>query len=296
MGHRLIRWRAMYVSPPRTRRARVLALCLMASLPAQALASAPAPSRKAPVRKTPARRGDFQSSFSAAVRLYESLEYEQALEQLSRAKTLARTTEQEVAVALYQGIVQAELGQRGPSLTSFRTGLYLQPDAKLPVQVSPKVARDFEEVRQAVLRDLGATQEQASAGDRPVQPAPDREPGLVAHVEPPPPTPAYVPSASSEKASGRGTVLPLTLMGATAVAGGAAGFFGLQSRTNVRFAREAVFYDERVSRLKEAEQQAFIANILFGTAGAAALGALATFLIPGGSTPPPASASTGGTP
>jgi len=269
----------------------VLALCLMASLPAQALASAPSPSRKAPVRKTPARRADFQSAFSAAVRLYEGLEYEQALEQLSRARALARTTEQEVSVALYQGIVQAELGQRVQALSSFRTGLYLQPDAKLPAQVSPKVARDFEEVRQAVLRDLGKTPEEpVSTEDRPVQP-----PGLVAQVEPPPPAPAYVPAVSTQRATGRGNVLPITLMGATAVAGGAAGFFGLQSRTNVQFAREAAFYDERVSRLKEAEQQAFIANILFGTASAAAMGALATFLIAGGdSNPPPASA--GGTP
>jgi hypothetical protein len=275
----------------------VLALCLMASLPAQALASAPSPSRKAPVRKTPAKKMDFQSAMSAAVRLYEGLEYEQALEQLSRARTLARSTEQEVAVALYQGIVQAELGQRVQSLSSFRTGLYLQPDAKLPVSVSPKVARDFEEVRQAVLRDLGKTpQEPAPVGDRPVQPGPDKQPGLVAQVEPPPPPPAYVPSASPERAPGRGIVLPLTLMGATAVAGGAAGFFGLQSKTNVRFAQEAVFYDKRVSRLKEAEQQAFIANLLFGTASATALGALATFLLPGSSNPPPASASTGGTP
>ncbi|WP_309890883.1 hypothetical protein [Archangium sp.] len=266
----------------------------MASLPAQALAAAPSSSRKTPARKAPAPRGDFQSALSAAVRLYEGLEYEQALAQLARARALAQGIEQEVAVTLYQGIVQAELGQRVQSLSSFRTGLYLQPDAKLPAQVSPKVARDFEEVRQDVLRDLGlAPQEPASSGDRPVQPQP---PGLVAQVEPPPPAPAYVPSTSTQQTSGRGNVLPITLMGATAVAGGAAGFFGLQSRTNIQFAREAAFHDERVSRLKEAEQQAFIANLLFGTASAAAMGALATFLIAGGSNPPPASASAGGTP
>jgi len=270
----------------------VLALCLMASLPAQALAAAPSPARKTPARKAPARRGDFQSALSAAIRLYEGLEYEQALAQLARARALAQGIEQEVAVTLYQGIVQAELGQRVQSLSSFRTGLYLQPDAKLPAQVSPKVARDFEEVRQDVLRDLGITpQEPVSAEDRPVQP-----PGLVAQVEPPPPAPAYVPSTRTQRATGRGNILPITLMGATAVAGGAAGFFGLQSRTNIQFAREAAFYDERVSRLREAEQQAFFANLLFGTAGAAAMGALATFLIPGDSNPPPASDSTGGTP
>jgi tetratricopeptide (TPR) repeat protein len=268
----------------------------MATLPS--LASAAAPARKAPARKAPARRGNFQSSFSTAVRLYENLEYEQALEHLSRAKALAQDTEQEVAVALYQGIVHAELGERVRSLAAFRTGLYLNPDAKLPVKVSPKVERDFEEVRQSVLNDLGASSTstqatepgataQAPAGDRPVQ-----TPGLTAGVEPPPPTPAYVASTKAPRRS----VLPLVLLGTGAVAGGAAGFFGLQSATNVRFAREAAYYDERASRLKSAESQAFVANILFSTAGAAALGALATFLIPGSSSAPDSTSAGGGSP
>jgi tetratricopeptide (TPR) repeat protein len=234
---------------------------------------------------------DFQASFSAAVRHYENLDYEQALEQLSRARALAQGIEQEAAVTLYQGLVQAELGQRVQSLDSFRTSLYLKPDAKLPVKVSPKVERDFEDVRQSVLRDLGISSPdpQASA-DRPMQ-----TPGLTALVAPPSQTPAYVPSVGTEPASGRGPLLPVVFLGAGALAGGAAGFFGLQSQTNVRLAREATFYDERAARLKSAEGQAFVANILFGTAGAAALGALVTFFIPG-SSHPPASASTEGTP
>jgi tetratricopeptide (TPR) repeat protein len=272
----------------------MLALCLAACLPTQALAAA-SPARKPPARqpsarKTPAPREDFQSAFSAAVGLYENFEYEKALEQLSRARALAQGVEQEVPVALYQGIVQAELGQREESLASFRTGLYLQPDAKLPVKVSPKVERDFEDVRQAVLRDLGVQAPAAEAtaqapADRPVQ-----SPGLT--PQPPTQTPAYVPSVNEEKTGGR-SVLPLVLLGTGAVAGGAAGFFGLQSASKVRFAREADFYDERVSRLKSAENDALAANILFGTASAAALGALATFLFPG-SPDAPAPASTGG--
>ncbi|MFL5352552.1 hypothetical protein [Archangium sp.] len=284
----------MNSSSPRTGRARALALCLAACLPAQALASA-APARKTPARKTPNRKApapqeDFQSVFSAAVSLYENFEYEKSLEQLSRAKALAHGVEQEVPVALYQGIVQAELGQHDESLASFRTGLYLQPDARLPVKVSPKVERDFEDVRQSVRRDLGV-QEPASGAtaqapaDRPVQ-----TPGLTPRVEPRPQTPAYVPSVNEQKASGR-SVLPAVLLGTTAVAGGAAAFFGLQSATQVSHAREAGFYDERVAYLNRAESNALVANILFGTASAAALGALATFLIPGSST---ASASTGG--
>jgi tetratricopeptide (TPR) repeat protein len=281
----------MKASPFRTESARVLALCLMACLPALASA-APAPARKARVRKTPVRKDDFEASFAAAVRLYDNLEYERALEQLSRANALTRNTEQEVAVALYQGIVQAELGDRVQSLASFRTALYLQPDAKLPVQVSPKVERDFEEVRQSVLNDLGTSepspQPQAQA-DRPVA----QSPGLDSPVVPPPQQPpAFVPSVSEEQPSSP-RVLPLAFLGVGAVAGGAAGFFGLQSATNLSFARDAAFYDERVTHLRSAKNQAFVANILFGTASAAALGALATFLIPG-SPSAPAPASTGG--
>ncbi|MFE8603178.1 hypothetical protein [Archangium violaceum] len=289
----------MKASSLRTGRARVLALCLSACLPAQALAAAPAPARKSPARKTskskaPAAQEDFQSVFSAAVRFYESFEYERALAQLTRAKALAKGVEQEVPVALYQGVVRAELGQREESLAAFRTGLYLKPDATLPVKVSPKVERDFEEVRQAVQADLGipATGTQATAAatspaDRPLQ-----SPGLTtANVEPQPQTPAYVPSASTAKTSAR--VLPLVFLGAGAVAGGAASFFGLQSSTSVRSALNAEYYDQRVARLKSAEDQAFIANLLFGTASAAALGALATFLIPG-SAGAPATVSTGG--
>ncbi|MCY1082615.1 hypothetical protein [Archangium lansingense] len=290
----------MKASSLRTGRARVLALCLAACMPAQALAAAPSPARKSPARKTPTRKTpapkvDFQSAFDAAVRLYENFEYEQSLEQLSRAKALAQGVEQEVPVVLYQGIVQAELGRREESLSAFRTGLYLKADAKLPVKVSPKVERDFEDVRQSVLADLGlsgsSTQTPAATAqapaDRPVQ-----SPGLTSSVEPPPQAPAYVPTASTERSSGR-PVLPLVFLGAGALAGGAASFFGLQSATNVRFALEADYYDQRTSRLKSAEDQALIANILFGTASAAALGALATFLIPG-SSDAPASTSTGG--
>jgi tetratricopeptide (TPR) repeat protein len=279
----------------------VLVLCLSACLPAQALAAAAAPARKSPARKTPkspavkapAAREDFQSVFSAAVRFYENFEYEQSLEQLSRAKALAQGLEQEVLVALYQGVVRAELGQREESLAAFRTGLYLKPDAKLPVKVSPKVERDFEDVRQAVQADLGLPTTSTPAtgapppADRPVQP-----PALTASVDPPHQAPAYVPSASTAQQPGP-RVLPLVFLGAGAVAGGAASFFGLQSASSVQSALRADFYDQRTERLKTAEDQAFIANLLFGTASAAALGALATFLIPG-SPSAPASASTGG--
>jgi tetratricopeptide (TPR) repeat protein len=267
----------------------MLAVCLLASLSPQALA-APAAAPPPKNRKKPAPKGDFQTVFSAAIKLYENFEYEQALEQLNRAKALAKGAEQEVAVSLYQGVVQAELDQREQSLASFRTGLYLKPDAKLPVKVSPRVARDFEDVRQAVRKDLGLPD---PGSDRPVQPPPDKAPVLT--PTPVTPSPQPLATGTSSGGTGRGSILQLTLMGVGAVAAGGAGFFGLQSQSNVRFARDAEFYDQRATKLKDAESQAFVANILFGTASAAALGALAVFLLPGRSSNSPP-ATGGGSP
>lgn len=266
--------------------ARTLAFGLLACLPTRLLAAPSTPARKVP-RKPPAK-ADFPSTFSAAVRLYEAFDYEKALEEFTRAQALAQGPEQEVPVALYLGIVQAELGDREQSLTAFRTGLYLQPDAKLPVKVSPRVERDFEEVRQAVLKDLApARTAPESTGDRPVQSPADKP---VLTPAPAPPPPAY---AQTDAARARPSVLPLALLGTGAVAGGAATFFGLQAASTIRSAGNSSVYGERLAKLDRADDQALVANILFGTASAAAVGALAVYFF-GGSAPAPAPPSTGG--
>jgi hypothetical protein len=82
-----------------------------------------------------------------AVQLYKSLEYEQALEQLQRAKRLAHGIEQDSSVALHEGIILADMGKREESLIAFKTALLLNPGAKLPFTVSPKMAHDVEEIR-----------------------------------------------------------------------------------------------------------------------------------------------------
>lgn len=92
---------------------------------------------------------------TAASRLYENLEYERALEQLKRAKSISgRTVDDDVAIALYEGIILADLGKKEDSISAFKEGLYLKPDAKLPVRVSPKVVSNFEGVRREVKKEL----------------------------------------------------------------------------------------------------------------------------------------------
>lgn len=89
-------------------------------------------------------------------RLYESLEYERALDQIHLARQGPRNTEEEVTLSLYEGIILVELSQQEQGLAAFKSALLLQPEAKLPVRVSPKVETLFESVRQKVKRELAA--------------------------------------------------------------------------------------------------------------------------------------------
>lgn len=138
----------------------------------------------------------FQRRIERAEHLYESLEYEKALNWLSQAKQVASTIEEQVKVALYRGIVLADLGRRKQALEAFRTGLSLRPECVLPLQVAPKVQRDFESVRKQVLRKQGTTAapSQRAEAEKPAEevltaPAPLAEkPAAPAPSTPPPET------------------------------------------------------------------------------------------------------------
>ncbi|WP_409014998.1 RCC1 domain-containing protein, partial [Archangium sp.] len=93
---------------------------------------------------------EVRTYLSSISRLYESLEYERALEQISNAKRLTRGIEDDVSLTLYEGLVLADMGKLDKASSAFKAALLLKPDAKLPVQVSPKVEQLFETLRQQV--------------------------------------------------------------------------------------------------------------------------------------------------
>jgi hypothetical protein len=99
-------------------------------------------------------QSDFPSALETAVQLYKELEYEQALEQLQRARRLARNIGQEVTVSLHEGIILGDMGQRDQARAAFKKGLFLNPEAKLPLKVSPKLENDFEAARVEVREEL----------------------------------------------------------------------------------------------------------------------------------------------
>jgi hypothetical protein len=107
-------------------------------------------------------------------RLYQDLEYERALAQITRARSLTPTVVEDVALSLYEGIILADMNRWEESAGAFKEALFIQPAAKLPVKVSPKVERHFEKVRQAVKQELTAHTPPA-ASSPPKQPSPQSE-------------------------------------------------------------------------------------------------------------------------
>lgn len=254
---------------------RCLLLSLSLLAPGLSFAQRAAPA----ATKADKQEDGFQARLQKAASLYEDLEYEQSLDALSRARAAAKTDDERLQVALYEGIVLADLGQRPRSLVAFREALTLKPEARLPVKVSPKVARDFETVRTEVKTER-AVQERAKSAptDRPTLPA-EQIPSLIAKPTSAVPTPAGDLGAPtlSEKRSSKLRPLPLALLGAGVLAGGVGSYFGLQSKGNIQDARDVDPISEKEAHLDEARGQALAANILFGVAATAAAGAVITW-------------------
>ena len=111
-----------------------------------------------------------QQYLKAANVLYQKLEYEKALEQLQRARSSADTVEEDVQVNLWEGILFAELGRLDEARAAFTTALALAGDAKLPIQVSPKVSAEFERLRLGVQKEVARVDRKTNdAPEKPVE-------------------------------------------------------------------------------------------------------------------------------
>lgn len=110
-------------------------------------------------------------------KLYRELDYEQALEEISKGTAWGdNTTDDRVWLALMEGVLAIETGDVERGRAAFERGLTLQPDAALPVSAAPRIRELFEATRADVLSRL------------PPSPAPDPPavPSEVAEREAPP--------------------------------------------------------------------------------------------------------------
>jgi tetratricopeptide (TPR) repeat protein len=106
--------------------------------------------------------------FVSVHRLYEALEYEQALEQITQARRLPLTVADKVDLSLYEGLILADMSRWEESAAAFKAALSLDPVAKLPVKVSPKVTQHLEAVRQQVQRGLALAKAPLPEAERPL--------------------------------------------------------------------------------------------------------------------------------
>ncbi|NOK17312.1 hypothetical protein, partial [Corallococcus carmarthensis] len=164
--------------------------------------------------------GPFQTYVIAARQLYDELEYERALAELSRARRYSSGEADDVLLSLYEGVILADLGRTESSSAAFRVGLLLQPGAELPLKVSPKVEQRFETVRQQVLRELAKQEVRGDVARVPPPPVSTAPPGPVAVVESQAPAVAPAPEVST-RSSVRGRAwIPATVGGVLLVGGG----------------------------------------------------------------------------
>lgn len=91
---------------------------------------------------------------NAALSLYENLEYEKALKQLEKARSKATGPDDEMRVALLEGVVLADMGREEKALAAFKAGFSIDLEARLPIDVSPKVQAVAEKARASVRKLL----------------------------------------------------------------------------------------------------------------------------------------------
>lgn len=95
-----------------------------------------------------------QKYMRTAITLYENLEYEKALKQLRSARLKSAGPDDEAQIALLEGIVLADMGKEDKADTAFKTAFSVNLEAKLPVDVSPKVLAIAEKARANVRKLL----------------------------------------------------------------------------------------------------------------------------------------------
>lgn len=208
---------------------------------------------------------------------YQGLEFEKCLARLDQASRMPDNSQAELAeVELYNGLCRFNLGKRDDAETNFKLALQLNPDVSLPPGTSPRIAAIFDPLAAKAREDRDAelaAQQKKSAAEQLDAP---REVTLA----PAPATTNAVPSLSADAQPGGSKVLPLALGGTSVAAGVAAVIFGSMAKAHETQANNpATFYSDAQRLGQDAQREALIANVALGVAGAAAAGAVITWLM-----------------
>jgi hypothetical protein len=226
---------------------------------------------------------DVKRYLVAASALFEKLEYEKALTQIKRAKTKAQTPEDDTLIALYEGIVLAEMGDAQAS-TAFTTALGLDPEAKLPLVVSPKVQRVFDKAKASITKLLEQQEaaEKARAEEQRKQEEAARPPEPPKPEPPPTPPPVVVVKPKPPPEPSRGRMYAGLGVGIAGVAIAGTGalmmFLGHSAATSLATGQPATYADAMaLASSGKLEEQLGVA--LLGVGGAALVAGIILFAL-----------------
>lgn len=93
----------------------------------------------------------------ASITLYENLEYGKALAQVQKARSKAKTSDDEARCSVLEAIVLADMGKDDKASKAFQEAFAIDPDLKLPVAVAPKIAAIADKAREQVKKLLAPT-------------------------------------------------------------------------------------------------------------------------------------------
>jgi tetratricopeptide (TPR) repeat protein len=93
----------------------------------------------------------------AAITLYENLEYAKSLAQVQKARTKAKSPDDEARCSVLEAIVLADMGKDDKASKAFQEAFSIDPDLKLPVAVAPKISALAEKAREQVKKMLAPT-------------------------------------------------------------------------------------------------------------------------------------------
>ncbi len=208
---------------------------------------------------------------------FQGLEFEKCVQRMSQATLWKESSRKELAeIELYAGLCKFSLGQQAEVEDHFSLALQMDPTLQLPPAVSPRIAKVFDAVASRV-RPAAAAVAEASEAPRQgtVAAAPPETLLVPTRLPGSPANPALTPEPS-----GPSRVLPITLGGVSVASAVAAGIFGNLARTyEAKHNDRTTYFRDAQDVAHNANNAAMAANIGFGLAATAAVGAVTTLLL-----------------
>ncbi len=216
----------------------------------------------------------------AALRLYEAIEYEDALQTLDKAaKWPSNTPEDEVRIALLEGILRFELRQDERGVSAFRRALAIDLEAQPPVSVSPKIAEQLEQVRRKMRIEIAGP-----------------ETPVVKNTPPPPLPPSPQPPTLTTRERLAGYRLPIAIGGGVVALGGALSWTRAKSlEQRLRSVDPTITTRQQLDgTVREGRTFESVGWVLLGVGAATAVGSLLLLDTPTPTTPSVSAAPTPG--